>query len=203
MTILAVDCDGVLLDYNAAYAGAWRRAFGETPRLINADAYWATDRWSVRKLEGADLAHFHSVLDEEFWSNIPPISGALEACELLTNLGLELVCVTAMEPQFENARMSNLQTLGFPLQRVMATAGGKNGINPKASVVNAIKPVAFVDDFAPYLVGIDASTHLALVERESAGSPNMGPLLQEPHTRHLNLLQFAQWWQKTGSSARG
>ncbi|WP_294767604.1 HAD family hydrolase [uncultured Rhodoferax sp.] len=203
MAILAVDCDGVLLDYNAAYAGAWRRAFGETPRLVNPDAYWARDRWAVHKLEGADLAHFHSVFDETFWSNIPAISGALEACELLTSLGLELVCVTAMEPQFASARRRNLQNLGFPIQRVMATSGAVNGINPKASVVNAIKPVAFVDDFAPYLVDIDAGTHLALVERESAGGPNTGPLLQETHSRHLNLLQFALRWEKTAPSPRG
>lgn len=196
MAILAVDCDGVLLDYNAAYAVAWRRAFGEAPTLVNPNAYWAVDRWSVRTLDGGELAHFRSVLDEEFWSTIPAATGALEACEILNRMGLELVCVTAMEPHFHGARVHNLQTLGFPIQQVIAIAGTVNGHNPKAAALNALQPVAFVDDFAPYLVGIGARTHLALVDRDPIGSPNTGDLQQEPHSRHRDLLGFAQWWKK-------
>lgn len=199
MATLAVDCDGVLLDYNAAYAVAWQRAFGETPKLLNPHAYWAVDRWSVRKLDGAELAHLRSVLDEEFWSTIPAAAGALEACEILTGMGLELVCVTAMEPHFQSVRVRNLRTLGFPIHQVVATAGTVNGHNPKAATLNALQPVAFVDDFAPYLVGIGAGTHLALVDRDPIGSPNAGNLQQEPHSRHPNLLGFARWWRNKNS----
>jgi phosphoglycolate phosphatase-like HAD superfamily hydrolase len=199
MATLAVDCDGVLLDYNAAYAVAWQRTFGETPKLRNPHAYWAVDRWSVRKLDGAELAHFRSVLDEEFWSTIPAATGALEACEILTGMDLELVCVTAMEPHFQTARVSNLQTLGFPIQQVIATAGTVNGGNPKAAALNTLQPVAFVDDFAPYLVGIGAGTHLALIDRNPVGSPNTDNLQQEPHSRHPDLLGFARWWKRKNS----
>lgn len=199
MATLAVDCDGVLLDYNAAYAVAWQRAFGETPKLLNPHAYWAADRWSVRKLEGAELVHFRSVLDEEFWSTIPAAAGALEACGILTDMGLELTCVTAMEPHFHRARVSNLRTLGFPIRQVIATAGTVNGDNPKAAALNALQPVAFVDDFAPYLGGIHAGTHLALIDRDPVGSPNTRNLQQEPHSRHPDLLGFARWWKRKNS----
>jgi phosphoglycolate phosphatase-like HAD superfamily hydrolase len=133
MGTIAIDGDGVLLDYNAAYATAWQRAFGETPMLTNPNAYWAVDRWSVRKLTGAELAHFRSVLDEDFWSTIPAASGALEACEELAGLGFDLVCVTAMEPRFQSARAQNLRDLGFPIRKVMATAGTVQDRDPIGS----------------------------------------------------------------------
>ena len=37
--IIALDCDGVLLDYDRAYASAWQRAFGEFPREVEPLAY--------------------------------------------------------------------------------------------------------------------------------------------------------------------
>ena len=41
--IIALDADGVLLDYNRAYAGAWERAFGQRPAEADPHAYWAMD----------------------------------------------------------------------------------------------------------------------------------------------------------------
>jgi phosphoglycolate phosphatase-like HAD superfamily hydrolase len=35
--IIALDADGVLLDYDAAYRGAWERAFGESRHIKNRD----------------------------------------------------------------------------------------------------------------------------------------------------------------------
>jgi beta-phosphoglucomutase-like phosphatase (HAD superfamily) len=37
--IIALDADGVLLDYGLAYAGAWERAFGQYPRERDPQAY--------------------------------------------------------------------------------------------------------------------------------------------------------------------
>lgn len=47
MPVIALDADGVLLDYNLAYAAAWQRAFGFYPRERDRCAYWAVDRWDV------------------------------------------------------------------------------------------------------------------------------------------------------------
>lgn len=51
-SIIALDADGVLLDYNLAYAGAWARAFGAYPAQKDPLAYWAMDRWQVERLAG-------------------------------------------------------------------------------------------------------------------------------------------------------
>jgi len=95
--VIALDVDGVLLDYAAAYAQAWERAFGVAPALRNANAYWPMDRWQVDRLEGEALAHFRSFFDEQFWSSIPPVFCAQEACQLLSDTGFELICVTALD----------------------------------------------------------------------------------------------------------
>lgn len=64
--LIVLDADGVLLDYNLAYASAWEKAFGNYPTLKYANAYWAKDRWAVDQLQGQSLAKFRNVFDESF-----------------------------------------------------------------------------------------------------------------------------------------
>jgi len=42
--LIALDGDGVLLDYNLAYAKAWEKATGTYPLERDAKAYWPIDR---------------------------------------------------------------------------------------------------------------------------------------------------------------
>lgn len=194
MKTIAIDGDGVLLDYNAAYAQAWERAFGAHPALKNPQAYWPIDRWAVERLTGARLEQFRAAFDEEFWSTIPAIPDALQACATLTAHGYELVCVTALDEKFSGARAKNLQRLGFPIARVITTGNVVTHRSPKAEVLEVLRPVAFVDDYAPYLIGVDSNIHLALIMRDAAGSPNTGDLTQAPHSKHTDLMDFATWW---------
>jgi len=193
--IIAVDADGVLLDYNLAYASAWERVFGERPALKRPDAYWAMDRWGVASLQGEALNRFRTSFDAQFWSSIPAIDGALQACEQLCAAGYELVCVSAIQPQFAEARQTNLRKLGFPISRVVATSGRADpGPSPKAQTLAQLRPLAFVDDFLPYFDGVDARIHKALVLREQGGSPNTGPGLQAIDSTHATLADFSRWW---------
>jgi len=193
--IIALDADGVLLDYHKAYRQAWLRAFGVLPALKDPDAYWPIDRWDVELLEGERLAQFRAVFDGEFWSTIPAIDGAIEACHNLNNAGFRLICVTAMDEKFSLARHQNLLNLGFPIDSVIATPHiGNNGFSPKAEVLNQLKPIAFIDDYLPYFNGVDSSIHFALITREVNGSPNVGPELNRIQSMHTDLARFADWW---------
>ena len=58
--IIALDADGVLLDYHAAYRIAWFRAFGVLPEIKDSRAYFPMERWDVRILVGHELTHFRS-----------------------------------------------------------------------------------------------------------------------------------------------
>ena len=192
--IIALDGDGVLLDYHKAYQQAWHKAFGTYPNLKDALAYWPIDRWEVHKLAGTELEHFRQCFDYDFWSTIPAIPGAKEAALKLQHDGYELVCVSALDFQFEKARLKNLQNLGFPIERVIATDNSPGKVSPKAEALHALNPVAFVDDYLPYFFGLSANIHTALILREPNGSPNTGPELLKTHSQHCDLADFAHWW---------
>ena len=180
--IITLDADGVLLDYSSAYAKAWERYSGLAPM----------ERWGVPRLEGQDLVAFRRQFDEAFWGALPAIPGALQACQLLVQHGYELVCVTALDERFGQARRHNLQSLGFPIKRVITTSMDAPQGSPKAPVMRALQPAAFVDDFAPYFVGVAPGIHKALVMRDPYGSPNTPEIVELADSSHPDLLGFAR-----------
>ena len=192
--VIALDADGVLLDYGTAYAGAWAKAFGELPALRDPHAYWPLDRWAVERLSGPRLDQFRAAFDEEFWSTVPAIEGAVAACERLVDAGYELVCISALESAFAEARRHNLEKLGFPLEGFIATGGQDGLVSPKAAAVRELRPLAFVDDYLPYHRGMPESVHKALILRDPVGSPNVGTELENVDSQHHDLGAFSEWW---------
>lgn len=192
--LIALDADGVLLDYHRAYADVWERVFGSRPRERDPQAYWPVDRWEVERLEGEALARLQAGMDERFWSTLPAVDAALEACRALHGAGHRLVCVSALPARFADARLRNLRALGFPIERVVATDRAEGAPNPKAAALAELRPAVFVDDYLPFLQGLPPSTHAALVLRQPNGSPNGGPGLEAVHSSHADLAAFAAWW---------
>lgn len=192
--IIALDADGVLLDLHLGYASAWQKAFGRV--LIERDpaAYWPMDRWHAERLDEAGRAHFRSHFDFAFWPSVPALAGAVDACERLHAAGFELVCVSALDAEYEAARLGNLRDHGFPIDRVVATGNAAGERSPKADAIAAIRPVAFVDDYLPYFRGVSESVHRALILRGSNGSPNTGDELALVHSLHDDLAAFATAW---------
>lgn len=191
--VIALDADGVLLDYNLAYSRLWQRAFGVLPRERDAQAYWAKDRWEVELLEGERLDHFVKHFDEAFWSTLPALQGAVDACHRLHGAGFELVCVSALPLHYAEARLANLRREGFPIERIMATGNERHAGNPKAAAIAELRPSAFVDDFLPNLAGLPGEVHTALILREPNGSPNDTADLARVGSTHQTLADFADW----------
>lgn len=191
---IALDADGVLLDYHASYAMAWQKAFGVLPAIKDPFAYWPIDRWSVQRLSGKELKRFRQCFDEEFWATIPALPGALEACILLKDAGYDLVCVSALKDEYRLFRLKNIHDHGFPIDDVITTEHHDGGISPKAKTLNNLKPVAFVDDYLPYFRGVPTGIHMALITREPNGTPNTGGELSIVSSSHSDLLGFANWW---------
>lgn len=50
--VIALDAVGMLLDYNSANAVDCEKAFEQLPTEKYGDAYWAIDRWDVRRFAG-------------------------------------------------------------------------------------------------------------------------------------------------------
>ena len=191
---IALDADGVLLDFHLGYAGAWRRAFGAAPAERDPLAYWPMDRWAVDRLDDAGRAHFRKHFDEIFWTSVPAIEEAIEACHRLHDAGFDLVCVSALEAEFESARLRNLRDHGFPIERVIATGNAPGTRSPKADAIAELDPQAFVDDYLPYLRGVPAHIHTALVLRAPNGSPNCGEEMALSRSVHPDLSDFATHW---------
>ena len=192
--LIALDCDGVLLDFHLGYASAWQRAFGHAPAERDPLAYWPMDRWQVERLDPPRRALFRAAFDEHFWATIPAIEGAAEACHRLCRAGFELVCVSALELEFEAARLRNLRNLGFPIERVIATGNAEGVRSPKADAIEGLRPVAFVDDYLPYLRGVPDEVHTALVLRAPNGSPNVGADMALAKSVHADLAEFVEHW---------
>jgi phosphoglycolate phosphatase-like HAD superfamily hydrolase len=192
--LIALDADGVLVDLHRGYASAWERAFGRVPAERDPLAYWPMDRWQVERLEGEERARFRAAFDEQFWSTMPAIDGAVEACHRLQQAGFDLVCVSALDAEFEAARLRNLRGHGFPIERVVATGNAEGERSPKADAIERLRPVAFVDDYLPYLRGVPGHVHTALVLRAPNGSPNVGPELALAKSMHADLAAFAEHW---------
>ena len=169
--LIALDADGVLLDFHLGYADAWRRAFGAAPKERDRLAYWPMDRWEVDRLDDVRRAHFRKHFDETFWTSVPAIEGAVEACHRLHDAGFDLVCVSALEAEFESARLRNLRDLGFPIERVIATGNAAGERSPKADAITELNPEAFVDDYLPYMRGVPA----AHPHRAGAARPQRQP----------------------------
>jgi phosphoglycolate phosphatase-like HAD superfamily hydrolase len=184
----------VLLDFHRGYAGAWERAFGRYPEERDPLAYWPMDRWAVERLDDRQRAHFRTHFDDRFWATVPAIAGAPEACHRLHDAGYELVCVSALDLVYEEARLRNLRDHGFPIERVIATGHHEGARSPKADAIEALRPLAFVDDYLPYLRGLPAEVHAALVLRAPNGSPNIGPELAIVQSVHDDLPAFARHW---------
>ena len=176
--LIALDADGVLLDYSLAYAHLWERAFGYFPKELDKNAYWPLDRWEVEALDGERLSIFKDCMDEQFWSTIPAVEHAVQACH-------------------------RLHDAGFPIERVSATGRSTGDRSPKAAAIEQLGAAAFVDDYLPYFKGIKPSTHLALICRGSTRSPNVGPDLKIVHSQHSSLAAFADWMLRSGPGNSG
>ena len=193
--LIALDADGVLLDFHWAYASAWQRAFGSFPRERDPLAYWPMDRWDVERLDEARREQLRAHFDEQLWSTMPALPGALDACQRLHDAGFELICVSALDQQHGGARLRNLRELGFPIDRVVATGNAAGSRSPKADAIEALAPLAFVDDYLPYLRGIPAQVHTALVLRAPNGSPNVGAeVTRLARSVHQDLAAFTEVW---------
>jgi phosphoglycolate phosphatase-like HAD superfamily hydrolase len=196
--ILALDADGVLVDLHLGYAMAWQRAFGVYPAERDPQAYWPIDRWQVERLDGERRLQLRAQFDEQFWTSLPAIDGAVQACHRLHDAGFDLVCVTALDAEFEPARLRNLRTLGFPIERVIATGHHEGERSPKADAIEALRPLAFVDDYIVYMRGVPEQVHTALVLRAPNGSPNTGEELALAKSVHQDLAAFADHWLARG-----
>lgn len=187
--LIAIDGDGVLLDYNRTFGALWERHFGVTLIAAEPRAYHATTFWGVPRL--AKDHGFWNRFDEEGWRHMPAMPGALRACIRLKEAGCRLVCVTSMPTHQQANRLANLQDLGFPIEAVVATGGSGNKTeNPKKAAIEALAPDWFVDDELRKLRGL-VGVRCALIDPDHPDSPNRDQEAEFLSLRVASLAEFA------------
>lgn len=190
---IALDADGVLIDYNLAAAHVWHKAFGSMPQVKDPTAYHFRNAYCIDILQGKEKEHYNAHF-EKAWACMPAMQGAVQGCKMLHEAGYELHVVTAMPPKYAQMRRDNLRALGFPIASVTATGGANTLGNPKKETLLSMKPIAFVDDLLSNFQGVNHSMHCALLHWNSPDNPN--PDYHQPlkASSHLNMVEFAQFW---------
>ena len=197
--LIAIDADGVLVDYHQAYKKAWLQAFEEELIEVNPRAYWAKDRFAAKQLSMAERDKLRDAMGYDFWAQMQALPGAVQACQDLKAAGHRLVCVTALSAQYQQARAHNLRQLGFDFDDVVATGNehAHDGASPKAETIRRLQADYFIDDYAPYFRGLeDHPVHKALATRNEQMSPNTGDVLNIVDSSHADLYAFSQWLSK-------
>lgn len=171
--IIAIDADGVMLDYNAAFAVVFEKAFGRKLELVDAAAFHATNQWGLAAMSPEEKSAFYEAADQHgIWRSMPAFPGAVQAVQKLHDMGYEMVCVTSMPTEHGPDRLANLKALGFPIERVIATHRHGNE-NPKKAPIEELAPVFFIDDLLKNFEGIQApGTKLVYLDRGYSDAPN-------------------------------
>lgn len=170
---IALDCDGVLLNYNVAWKDAFLRAFNvDLPHV--QDSYHAHNQYGVAVGDvhyyKDNAAYQREMLFKAFtddgFETMPALEGALEANLALVDAGYECIVVTAVPEYTRLKRIKNLADLGFKISDVICT------YPRKAETLTAMMPVAFVDDQRMNFHGVPPEIQRILIHKDVHDSPN-------------------------------
>lgn len=180
--LFLIDCDGVMLDYNLAFKNHYEKIYNKVLTLTKPNSYLAVDVWGVGEMTKENYNHFkNESVKLGIWENMPALPDALEFVQELSQY-FTVWCLTSMPTEFEQARLKNLQNLGFPIEKVIATSRiGKE--NPKKKFVEELKPMYFMDDLLQNFVDIDKKlkTKLIYLDWKHDDSPNKNYDHLNPH----------------------
>lgn len=178
---IVLDCDGVMVDYKPSYPIVYKKAFGnDLIKVHNRETYHAHVLYGLEDcIDDPDFAiPFFDKFTDEVWENLPAWPGAVEASHKLAEK-YHLICVTSMNPKHTQARYNNLKNLGFPYMEVIAVGRNVSCIenmtttkNPKAEILNSIKPAFFIDDLYRNFDDLDPSIKRVLLDSGQHDSPN-------------------------------
>lgn len=208
--IIALDADGVLLDYNKAAANVWKNSFGAFPELKDPEAYHFRNVYAMDLTDKAIKDKYYETFSRMGWSDMPAMPGAVEACRMLHGMGYELHVVSSMPVAFASQRYENLLRLGMPISSVTATGRIEGTDNPKRAKLLELSPIAFVDDLLSNFGGVSDAMHCAFVLHwDSVDNPNRGHKPFLAASSHTSVLDFAMYWgahflhtQRTGTGSQ-
>ena len=156
--LIALDADGVLVDYRQRFGDVWALLRGHAPVLVNERSYHPLGSYAISREEWtAHRTAFFDLFNREGWRHIPAKPGAAAACRALIAAGFDLVCVTSMPRHRWQDRLACLQDQGFPIDHVATCPRLTQGVmahHPKQPYLARLRATFMVDDLAENFHGI-------------------------------------------------
>lgn len=182
--LFLIDGDGVMLDYNQAFKENYEKIYNKKLTLTNPHSYQAVEMWGVGDMSKEDYEHFKKESAKlGIWENMPALPDSLEFVKEISKY-FTVWCLTSMPTEYEQHRLRNLQNLGFPIEKVIATSRVGNE-NPKKRFIEKLKPVYFMDDLLQNFVDLNSKlkTKLVFLDWKHENSPNKKYNHISPHMR--------------------
>jgi hypothetical protein len=170
---VVLDVDGVMVDYYAAIREVGSAVLGRV--LVETSlAPSALHRFGLSEKEYG-LVRERLYTHPRGWRNMTPLPGAVEAVRHLRSAGFDVVFLTACPMKARALREENLIGLGLSDCTVLCVE--ESDPDNKGAVLEALRPLAFVDDhlrmlhqapFVPRRVWVDGGCE---VEWDAKGIP--------------------------------
>ncbi|MHB1666091.1 hypothetical protein [Thiomonas sp.] len=137
--VVAVDADGVILDFEARWVEVAEQTLGRS--LVKQSAeYHFIPRYGITKAEYGQTWDAFDAMGG--WATLPLLDGADVALRRLAE-HYTIHVVTGIELRFKAARWANIRHHGLPVHEVHVT-GHRD--NTKETILRNLRPEAFVDD---------------------------------------------------------
>lgn len=163
--LLALDVDGVILDFDGFYAKFAYDNFGVT--IQDKTAWNMTKRYGLSDSQDKEVWR---MINESNWTKLPVFEDVQQAVEIINQLqskhssNLEVIFVSSFNQQYFDGRFHDLQYAGFNIDKHQLIACSTN--KSKLDFIKAEKIDWFVDDRITNLHDVASiSEHLIHVNR--------------------------------------
>lgn len=190
--VAALDGDGVVFNFDASFACVARDVLGR-PVEKACPSYELNLRYHMT-VEERDRV-WSAMEDHPMgWSGLQLLPGALEAVTRLQKQGLEIHLVTGIRPNLAPKRLENLLKNGIGVTDIHCVGEGNQS---KASVLQSLAPVMFVDDRLHLLHEVPFVPDRVWIDH---GDDQAGHVVDESIVYAKSLKGWVDVWSQTRSS---
>lgn len=162
--LLALDVDGVILNFDSFYATFAYEKFGVT--IQDKTAWNMTKRYGLSVIQDKEI---WKMINEFNWTKLPVFEDVQQAVKIINQLqsksNLEVIFVSSFNQKYFDGRFHDLQCAGFNLDKHQLIACG-TGNKSKLDFIKTEKINWFVDDRITNLHNVTSiSEHLIHVNR--------------------------------------
>ena len=148
--LLALDVDGVILNFDDFYAKVAYEKFGEIATIKDKKAWNMNQRYGLSEKQDKEIWQIiWQIINKSNWTKLPIFEDVKQAVKIINQLqsksDLEVIFVSSFNQKYFDGRFHDLQCAGFNLDKHQLIACG-TGNKSKLDFIKAEKINWFVDD---------------------------------------------------------